>query len=158
GAETASAAKDGRCRRPERAVYEDRNGRRTDPPNTGNEHGDERGDERSRGNTVFSGEFRRPSPTQQSTDRQCPSESRPPRTASRTNPGRARLLNPDWVPGPAEFESAQKLAGWDSERASSEFDQFRSHHKSKGTRSHDWLANWEVWCRNGFKIDERASN
>lgn len=69
---------------------------------------------------------------------------------------RTRELPHDWELGAAEFAVAQQCAGWDPERAREEFEHFRAHHRTKGTRSRDWGASWEIWCRNGAKFDSRS--
>jgi hypothetical protein len=66
----------------------------------------------------------------------------------------ATLLPQDWKQGAAELVTAQRIVGWDPERAKSEFEHFCSHHRAKGTRSRDWAASWEIWCRNGAKFDQ----
>jgi hypothetical protein len=92
-------------------------------------------------------------------------ERRPRRPTSGNEPGEysgkgaappATLLPQDWKQGAAELVTAQRLVGWDPERAKSEFEHFCSHHRAKGTRSADWAASWEVWCRNGAKFDQRS--
>ena len=69
----------------------------------------------------------------------------------------APLLPDNWEAGAPEFASAQRLAGWDPERAREEFEHFCAHHRTKGTRSRDWPASWEIWARNGAKFDQRAA-
>jgi Helix-turn-helix domain len=102
--------------------------RSTHRPNTGTEYGDERGEERAREGP----------------------------TGEAVQKGRATLLPAKWEAGPAEFDTAQRLAGWDSERTQSEFGHFSAHHRAKGTSSRDWLASWEIWCRNGPKFEQRS--
>lgn len=88
-----------------------------------------------------------------------PSERNSAYTASSNKPPprRPSLLPKGWVLGPAEFELAQRCAGWDPETAEEEFEHFCAHHKAKGTQSQDWLASWEVWCRNGYKLNQRSA-
>ncbi len=74
---------------------------------------------------------------------------------TRGRPAPPQTSLPDkWELGPAEFTVAQRLAGWDPERAREEFEHFRAYHRTKGAGSADWAASWEVWCRNGAKFDQ----
>jgi len=70
----------------------------------------------------------------------------------------ATVLPVDWELGATEFTAAQRIAGWDPERAKSEFGHFCAHQKTKGTKSRDWAASWEIWCRNGAKFDQRSQH
>lgn len=63
-------------------------------------------------------------------------------------------LPQDWQPGPAEFNIADSYAGWDPERATTEFGQFIAWQRARAGRSHDWLATWELWCRKGKSFDD----
>ena len=73
-----------------------------------------------------------------------------------TNSSAATPLPENWPPGPAEFKIAENCAGWDAERANSEFGKFIAYQKSRGRRSADWLATWELWCRNGKSFDAKS--
>jgi hypothetical protein len=127
--------------------FDERSARRTNTEkNTGSELGEERAQDRG----CFDEVGKRRSSAQHSSFSSGESKS--------SNKNRASLLRADWFLGPPEIKIAQQLAGWEQQRAESEFDHFCAHHKAKGTRSHDWVASWESWCRNGYKFDQGASS
>ncbi len=123
----------------------------------GRNSGTNAGKARTCEDTFFSsGSGNEPASPQRSTDHAAqsdePNSSCP---ASDKRPRRANSLPGQWCIGAAELDAAQRCAGWNPERAKAEFDHFCSHHKAKGTQARDWQAAWEVWCRNGYKFDQR---
>ncbi len=127
----------------------------------GKNSGNNSGKARDHEDHVFSSGSRiEPTLPQRSTGHAAQSDepnSSHPASNTKPPPRRASLLPQGWVLGAPEFELAQRCTSWDAERPKIEFDHFCAHHKAKGTRSSDWLASWEVWCRNGSKFDQRPT-
>ena len=61
----------------------------------------------------------------------------------------------DWRCGVAELAEAERIAGWQQERADREAEKFRDFHHDNDTRASSWLRYWRNWCRKGREIDER---
>jgi hypothetical protein len=56
------------------------------------------------------------------------------------------------------LRDAQRIAGWDEDRARQEFEKFRDYHEERRTHYRLWDNGWRNWCRQGAKIDLRDTS
>src|SRR5262249_27481912 len=60
------------------------------------------------------------------------------------------LLPSNWVIGEAEYATAFKEANWEADLAEHELRKFKSWHRQRKSRNHDWNEAWSSWCQRGF--------
>lgn len=54
-----------------------------------------------------------------------------------------------------DIKAAMQETGWSEAKVKDEAPKFRDYHLSKGTLSHDWLAEWRIWKRRGDEWESR---